>query len=52
LSRQIRTLRIGTAPYRRRGGQVLLRAAQRHVDRILRMLGVDQEEGFRREALG
>lgn len=48
----IRTLRIGTAPYRRRGGQVLLRAAQQHVDRILRMLGVDREQGFLTEALG
>jgi anti-anti-sigma factor len=48
----VRTLLVGTAHYRRLGGHVRLRAPQPHVDRVIRLLGVDREQGFRTEAMG
>lgn len=46
-----RALLTGTTNHRIDGGCVRLRAAQRPVDRVLRLLGVDRETGFRMEAL-
>jgi len=40
-----RALLLGTADYRRDGGRVLLQAPQRRVDRLLRLLAVDREQG-------
>jgi anti-anti-sigma factor len=47
----VRTLMAGTDPYRRLGGHVRLQAPQPHVDRLIRILGVDREQGFLTEAL-
>jgi anti-anti-sigma factor len=47
----VRTLIAGTAPYRRLGGRVRLQAPQPHVDRLIRILGVDREQGLLTEAL-
>jgi anti-anti-sigma factor len=42
----VRAFMTGTAVHRGSGGTVCLRAAQRRVDRLLRLLGVDRAEGF------
>lgn len=42
----IQALTAGTDRYRRLGGHVRLRSPQPHVDRLIRMLGVDRERGF------
>jgi anti-anti-sigma factor len=47
----VRTLIAGTDRYRRLGGHVRLRAPQPHVDRVIRILGVDRERGFLTEDL-
>jgi len=47
----VRSLKAGTALYRRLGGHVRLQTPQPHVDRLIRLLGVDREPGFLTEAL-
>jgi len=42
----VRTFMTGTAGHRVGGGTVCLRGAQRRVDRVLRLLGVDTADGF------
>lgn len=42
----VRSLMAGTDRYRRLGGHVRLQRPQPHVDRLIRMLGVDRERGF------
>ena len=41
-----RSLTAGTDRYRRLGGHVRLQSPQPHVDRLIRMLGVDRERGI------
>jgi anti-anti-sigma factor len=41
-----RALLLGTVGYRGRGGQVRLRAPQRHVAQLLRLIGVEHEPGL------
>lgn len=48
----VRTLMAGTDPYRSQGGHVRLQAPQPHVDRLLRLLGVDRTQGILTEDLG
>ena len=47
-----RELVAGTDRYRLRGGHVRLLDPQPHVDRLIRLLGVDREQGFLTGAMG